>query len=364
MTTGTKFTPPHTILIATDLSARCDRALDRAVHLARRWKARLIALSVVEPGTLSTKPVRSMPKPSWTDAAHDPVQHAFNQLRRNALATDVNISLRVEEGKVGQMLNQVAKEEDAGLIVTGIARNESLGLAILGSSVDWLARHASVPVLVVRQRSRGPYQSIAVASDYSPTSRVALEASAMDRLVRKLPEALAAAGPVAAAPTKPVDTSYRFDMRQDGRVMQAEEFDAWMKSRRVRVATGKPGIPDRAPGAMPTSLPASPGSQPVAATPPSPVTAAALVASTTPASAGLGDNVVFQIASFSSDQNAQHALALLQGAAIDNARLLNADVNGKKIWRLRIGPVAAATAPELAARVVGLGFGQPQRVRD
>lgn len=178
MTTGTKFTPPHTILIATDLSARCDRALDRAVHLARRWQARLIALSVVEPGTLTTKPIRSMPKPSWTNVAHDPVQHAFNQLRRNALATDVDISLRVEEGKVGEMLNQVAKEEDAGLIVTGIARSESLGLAILGSSVDWLARHATVPVLVVRERSRGPYQSIVVASDYSPTSRLALEASA------------------------------------------------------------------------------------------------------------------------------------------------------------------------------------------
>ncbi len=62
--------------------------------------------------------------------------------------------------------------------------------------------------------------------------------------------------------------------------------------------------------------------------------------------------------------NAQHALALLQGAAISNVRLLDADVNGKKIWRLRIGPVTAAIAPELAARVVGLGFGQPQRVRD
>ena len=31
---------------------------------------------------------------------------------------------------------------------------------------------------------------------------------------------------------------------------------------------------------------------------------------------------------------------------------------------MRIGPVAASSAPELAARVVGLGFGQPQRVRD
>ena len=91
---------------------------------------------------------------------------------------------------------------------------------------------------------------------------------------------------------------------------------------------------------------------------------AAVMAASAPANAGSADSVVLQVASFSNAQNAQHALALLQGAAIGNANLLDADVNGKKIWRLRIGPVATATAPELAARVVGLGFGQPQRVRD
>jgi rare lipoprotein A len=55
---------------------------------------------------------------------------------------------------------------------------------------------------------------------------------------------------------------------------------------------------------------------------------------------------------------------MLQGADIGRAQLFDTDVNGRKIWRLRIGPVDVATAPELAARVVGLGFGQPQRVRD
>lgn len=194
------------------------------------------------------------------------------------------------------------------------------------------------------------------------------EASAMDRLVDRLPEALADAGPVVTAATKPADVGsgnqYRFDMRQDGRVMQAEEFDAWMKSRRVRVATGKPGTPDPVPAAMSTPLPAQSAEQGAAARLPSPITAAALVAATVPASAGVDDNIVLQVASFSNDQNARHALALLQGAAIAKAQLLDADVNGKKIWRLRIGPVAATTALELAARVVGLGFGQPQRVRD
>lgn len=85
-----------------------------------------------------------------------------------------------------------------------------------------------------------------------------------------------------------------------------------------------------------------------------------MVAAAAPAS---GD-VTLQVASFGNEQNARRALAMLQGASIPGAQLQDADIGGKRVWRLRIGPVAAATAPELAARVVGLGFGQPQRVRD
>jgi rare lipoprotein A len=74
--------------------------------------------------------------------------------------------------------------------------------------------------------------------------------------------------------------------------------------------------------------------------------------------------VTLQVASFSDVQNARHALSLLQAAAIAQAQLLDADIGGKKIWRLRIGPVSESATAELAARIVGLGFGQPQRVRN
>ena len=40
--------PPKKILLATDLSPRCDRALDRAVLLAELWQAKLIILNVLE----------------------------------------------------------------------------------------------------------------------------------------------------------------------------------------------------------------------------------------------------------------------------------------------------------------------------
>jgi hypothetical protein len=50
------------------------------------------------------------------------------------------------------------------------------------------------------------------------------------------------------------NTPWRFDMSQNGKRMTAEEFDAWMKARGVRVAKGAPGtapVPAPAPAETP-----------------------------------------------------------------------------------------------------------------
>ena len=39
------------------------------------------------------------------------------------------------------------------------------------------------------------------------------------------------------------NTPWRFNMQQDGQSMSADKFDDWMKSKGVRVATGKPAVP-------------------------------------------------------------------------------------------------------------------------
>ena len=148
-----------------------------------------------------------------------------------------------------------------------------------------------------------------------------------------------------------ISAGNRFDMRQDGRTMQADEFDAWMQQRQIRVATGKPAGAASGPAVLPSSVAAA-ATQAPAVLPPQPV-----------ANTEESGQVTLQVASFSDAKNAQHALSLLQSAAITRAQLHDADLGGKKIWRLRIGPVSEAATPELAARVVGLGFGQPQRVR-
>ena len=245
--------------------------------------------------------------------------------------------------KLGYRDKGVARVEVKGL--TGPGDDASQGSAVL----------ASAP----------PSAEVHVATGKPTLSPQPNADTAMNKLVDALP--IAAANAVervapAVAAADPANRDLRFDMRQDGRTMTADEFDAWMRTRRVRVATGTPGAPDPAPTRVATEIskPAPAAGPAVAAQPPTPATAAATVAASTPAT---GD-VTLQVASFGNEQNARRALAMLQGASIPGAQLQGADVAGKRVWRLRIGPVAAMTAPELAARVVGLGFGQPQRVRD
>ena len=209
--------------------------------------------------------------------------------------------------------------------------------------------------------------------------------SAMDNLGAALPAqdlAEAAAAPtVAAATAAPVQgaaaapaagTDWRFDMRQDGRAMTADEFDAWMKSRRARVATGRAGKPDpygsAAPGAFASSAQASAPSATSAsapAPPPEPVPAAAApVAAARGEEPGPVAGVLLQVAAFGSRDNAERALAMLSRAGVTGARLHDGTAAGKPVWRLRVGPVSPALVAELSARVAGLGFGAPHPVRE
>lgn len=202
--------------------------------------------------------------------------------------------------------------------------------------------YAAAVKLGYRERGTARVRVEALSADGdAPATAVATAAAttAMDKLVQALPEQKQLA-----------ENSNRFDMHQDGRTMGADEFDAWMRARQIRVATGKPTLV--AASAMQAPVVAAPAG--VAAAPP------AMAVATTPTAEG----ITLQVASFSNQRNAEQALSLLRGAAIAQAQLQDADINGRKVWRLRIGPVSEAATPELAARIVGLGFGQPQRIRN
>lgn len=208
-------------------------------------------------------------------------------------------------------------------------------------------------------------------------------ASAMDALLQTLPDASATAVATTSAASKPApaaivtlpassmsDTNWRFDMRQDGRTMTADEFDAWMASRGARIATGRSGEPvvqlavaaDQPPASVAgTATQVVPASAPTSV--PAPYSASATAQAAVETDAASANMVTLQIASFASHDNAQRALAMMNNAGIEGAGLFDAVIDGRRFWRLRVGPVATVAVSALTTRITRLGFEPPNVVR-
>jgi len=165
--------PPRGILLASDLGARSDRAFDRAVQLARAWEVRLVVATVIEANAGQAEAMVVRDPPDWY-RGEDPVHAAERRLLEDASARGVRAALRVVRGTPDERLLEVADEEGCGLVVTGVARHESLGRTVLGSTVDRLARRSQVPVLVVRGRVHALYRRMLVASDWSASAEHAM----------------------------------------------------------------------------------------------------------------------------------------------------------------------------------------------
>ncbi|MEP6907068.1 MAG: SPOR domain-containing protein, partial [Pseudoxanthomonas sp.] len=193
--------------------------------------------------------------------------------------------------------------------------------------------------------------------------------TAMDQLVGQLPKQPQAAEGVpnnAASNTAASNTvaaasatsdPWRYHVNADPEAKPSTQgFDAWMNSRGVRVATGKPtavhGTVVAPLGTKRDTAPARPA-----------VVAAVATLPSTPAAASAKD-VRLQVASFASRENADRELARLSAAGIARASLSDVATQGRTLWRLRVEAPDQASATELAGRIAGLGFGQPQVVRE
>lgn len=154
---------PRKVLVATDFSARSDRALDRAVQLSVQWQAPLLVVHAArrEIGAWSADTLGSIR------------QRIQRELRGDATDADVH----VQEGEPSEVIPDVAAREDCDLVVLGDA-SDAPGRHLLGNTVETLVRKSPTSVLVVKRRPRGAYRRVLVGTDLTPESRHGLETAA------------------------------------------------------------------------------------------------------------------------------------------------------------------------------------------
>jgi nucleotide-binding universal stress UspA family protein len=152
------------ILLATDLSARCDRPLDRALMLAQQWRTKLILLHILESGQAKDPTIK--------------IRDIEEKMGRELPKAKVDVEISVKVGDVAAAIIETARTKKCNLIITGVARFDSIGDIILGGPVDHLIRNGSVPVLMVKCRPKLAYKNILVATDFSDCALQALNTAA------------------------------------------------------------------------------------------------------------------------------------------------------------------------------------------
>jgi len=164
----------HNLLLASDLSSRCDRASDRAGQLAQAWKAKLLVVHAIDPAYAVCYAKMTQELPSW----RRPEEYrtvAARRLNMDLASDKIDAEVYVTEGMPHEIVLEAARRENSDLVITGVGRDESLGRIQLGSTLDKLLQELPVPLMTVRRRVRGPYRHVVVATDFSPASQPALE---------------------------------------------------------------------------------------------------------------------------------------------------------------------------------------------
>lgn len=152
------------ILMATDLSARSDRALERAVNLAQAHGAQLTIVHVID----SHLPA------SLADGQEATARQSIKeQIAELAPQDRSRIAISVAFGRSHVEILATSEKVDADLIVVGAHRADAFMDLFRGTTAERVIRAARVPVLLVKDPMTKPYQRVMVGVDFSVYSKQA-----------------------------------------------------------------------------------------------------------------------------------------------------------------------------------------------
>lgn len=148
------------ILATTDLSARSDRAVDRALQLGVEFRLPVRVIHVQE-----------------SKASQEKGRDLAAAVRSVLPDPDADVDILTPTGRVSRTIADAARAQNAALLVTGVARYNNVGDYVLGNAVEKIIGQAPAPVLVVKQRPHGQYERLLCAVDFSDHSGQALAAA-------------------------------------------------------------------------------------------------------------------------------------------------------------------------------------------
>ncbi len=134
------------LLLATDLSPASEPAAEEAIRLAVESDARLVVLSVIDPGRLRLPGGAFLRR---IDQERARVEVGVQRLVQLAGSAGANATYLVWEGDPAETILAASDAEDVDVIVLGSHRRGRLGRLVLGSVSTQISEQANCQVKVV-----------------------------------------------------------------------------------------------------------------------------------------------------------------------------------------------------------------------
>jgi nucleotide-binding universal stress UspA family protein len=135
-----------TIVVATDLTGQSEAALEYARKLAGAYGARVVLAHGLDP--LEYAALESVPG-GVLKGLPERARAALDEMAAELMRTGIHSHSEVRQGAVVEMLLDIIRQYEAGMVVVGSRGREGVGPVAVGAIVEELVRRAPCPVLAV-----------------------------------------------------------------------------------------------------------------------------------------------------------------------------------------------------------------------
>lgn len=142
-----------TILVAVDGSVGAELALHKAIHVAKRNQARLVIAHVIDTRALHNVAAFDASVYETLEKEAKELLRSYQEEAKEAGLSDVQIIIEFGNPKT-ILAYDIPKQTGADLMLLGATGLNAFERLLIGSSSEYILRHATIDLLIVREENK------------------------------------------------------------------------------------------------------------------------------------------------------------------------------------------------------------------